>query len=256
MGFKDKDGKYRPTENNDKKGKVNSKDAKDSKDSKVDKKSAEDIKKLKSDHRERKHNESKEVEPKKSLDEIISDETEKRLDELEDDEDAYDDFLDDVGSMEQLFDDYSYSHIIKETDDVMYRTGLNDYVDSVVRDEEHELKKQAEDEVYNNLEDYGLTEDDYQNDPFFEAVDKKYDELYEERVEELHDDTSSYDDALDESPDPDMGGSYSSILKEVDPTAYRVGKSDWIDGERERVEEEVRDEINEDESLEKGRFEE
>ena len=32
MGFKDKDGKYRPTENNDKKGKVNSKDAKDSKD--------------------------------------------------------------------------------------------------------------------------------------------------------------------------------------------------------------------------------
>ena len=44
MGFKDKDGKYRPTENNDKKGKVNSKDAKDSKDSKVDKKSAEDIK--------------------------------------------------------------------------------------------------------------------------------------------------------------------------------------------------------------------
>lgn len=194
--------------------------------------------------------------PKKSLDDIINEEVEKRLDKLHDDEDAYDDFLDEVGDMNQLLDDYSYSTILKESDPIAYRTGLNDYVDSVVRDEEHEIRKQAEDEVYNNLEDYGLTEDDYQDDPFYEAVDKKYDELYEERIDELHDDTSSYDNVLDENPDPDMGGSYSSILKEIDPVAYRTGKNDWVDGERDRVRDEVTDEIDEEASLKSGKFEE
>lgn len=51
-----------------------------------------------------------------------------------------------------------------------------------------------------------------------------------ETHEEVHE--SDYDDYLDEVYDTDSIGlpySGSEIIREVDPIAYRVGRSDWLD---------------------------
>lgn len=45
-----------------------------------------------------------------------------------------------------------------------------------------------------------------------------------------------YDDMLDEVHGEFMGYAASRILKEVDPTAYRVGFSDWADSEDDIIE--------------------
>ncbi len=192
---------------------------------------------------------NKDDKPKKSLDDIISEEVEKRVEELADDNDAYDDFLDEVLTMEKLIEDYSYSRILKETDDVMYRTGHNDYVDSLMQDEERELEQKAEAELEDEKDGKEYTQ---------KELSDRTDKLTKEREEELMNDTEMYDNTLDDSgaDGSDLGGSTASVLKEIDPTAYRVGMSDWADGERDRIEDEVRDEIDEDESLSKGKYEE
>ncbi len=187
--------------------------------------------------------------PKKDIETIIDEEVERRIDNLTEDE--YDDFLEENPS---VLDNFAHSEILRESDPTAYRVGLNDYVDGVVRDEERELEKKAEEEVDDDFEAFGLKEKDRNEDPYFEAIEKRKDELTEERIDELHDDTEMYDQFLDEVGVSENVGGIGNILREVDPTAYRVGFADWSDGERDRIHDEVTDEIDEDASISSGEF--
>ena len=236
-GFKDDKGKFRPTE---KKTGVSSKDVSlnpdDKKPSKVNQDSADKIKK------------------KKSLDEIISIEVEERIENL--DEDEYDDFLDE-GDLNQLVEDYSFSRVLKETDPTAYNVGFNDWQDSRLTDMEREINReaisQAEEELDDELDKKDLTDDQREKiieEKLDDLIEEKEDKIREEKEDEL--DEEQYDDFLDEvgTGDNEILGAYSRILKEIDPTAYRVGFSDWTDGERDRIADEVKDDIDEELSLE------
>ena len=81
---------------------------------------------------------------------------------------------------------------------------------------------------------------------------EKFDELVDEKVEDILESDEfekGFDDWLDEvQPDGVSVGNLnypaSRVLKEVDPIAYRVCFSDdYQESERERIEEEVRDEL-------------
>lgn len=81
---------------------------------------------------------------------------------------------------------------------------------------------------------------------------EKFDELVDEKVEEILESDEfekGFDDWLDETQPEgvsigNLNYSASRVLKEVDPVAYRCSFSDdYQESERERVEEEVRDEL-------------
>lgn len=65
------------------------------------------------------------------------------------------------------------------------------------------------------------------------------DELISDVIDELSDDTDSYDEMLDEVyGDVEVGSlswSASRVLAEMDPTAYRCGISDWADNECDNI---------------------
>ncbi len=151
----------------------------------------------------KKHLDDKKKKAKKPLHEIIDEETERRVEELHDDEKAYDDYLDEVGDMNQLVSDYTYSRILKDSDPIAYRVGHSEHDD--------------------------MTEEEYDD----------------------------YLDSVGEDADADdlTMGTYSDILKEIDDVAYRTGRNDWSDGERDRLRNEVNSEIDDDASLELGKFE-
>lgn len=232
-GFKDDKGKFRPTE---KKAGVSSKDVSpnpdDKKPSKVNQDGADKIKK------------------KKSLDDIIDAETEERIEKL--DEDEYDDFLDETGDLNQLVEDFGFARVLKETDPTAYRVGMNDWQDSRLSDMESEINRDAVSQAEEELE--GKEDDKDFEKKLDDLIEKKEDEIREEKEDELDED--QYDDFLDEvgTGDNEILGSFSRILKEIDPTAYQVGFSDWTDGERDRIKDEVTDEIDEEESLESQKF--
>ncbi len=201
---------------------------------------------------------------KKDIEDIISTETESRIENLSEDE--YDDYLDDVGA-DSLFTNYSYSELLKNSDEIAYNTGYNDWLDGEIRDMERQIEKEAEErateEIEENPKDFGLTEKDIENDEdvYLNKLQQRTDELdsvvSQEKEDEL--DNDAYDEFLDNLGD-DVGvgslniGSPALVLKEVDPTAYRVGYSEWSDGERDRITDEVTDEIDEDESIKTGMF--
>ncbi len=201
---------------------------------------------------------------KKDIEDIISTETESRIENLSEDE--YDDYLDDIGA-DSLFTNYSYSDLLKNSDEIAYNTGYNDWLDGEIRDMEREIRKDAEQRAYNDLTDnptsHGITAKDVEDgtDAFDEKLEELNDEMEtevrEEKEEEL--DNDAYDDWLDNLGD-DVGvgslniGSPARVLQDIDPTAYRVGYSDWSDGERDRITDEVTNEIDEEESIKAGEF--
>lgn len=202
---------------------------------------------------------------KKDLDTIIDEEVERRVENLSEDE--YDDYLDEFGTSE-LFSNYSYSDLLKSSDEIAYRTGYNDWLDSEIRDMEREIEKEAEERLRDKLDEEAdelikersikeENKEDWIDEKIDERLDDEIENVREEKEEELDED--AYDEYLDNLGD-DVGignlniGSPAKVLEDVDPTAYRVGFSDWADGERERIEDEVRDEIDEDESIKSGEF--
>ena len=207
-GFKDKKKKFHPTEKNS--SGVSSKVLSTKKQS-----SNPDNKK------------AKELKNKKSLDEIISIEVEERIENL--DEDQYDDFLDEVGDLNQLVEDYGFSRVLKETDPTAYNVGFSEWQDSRLSDMEREINReatsQAEEELDDKLDDKKDLTDEQREKIIEEELDdlisKKEDEIREEKEDEL--DEEQYDDFLDEvgTGDNETLGAYSRILKEIDPTAYR-----------------------------------
>lgn len=189
----------------------------------------------------------------KKLEEILEAETEKKVEELSDDDDAYIEYLDETGP--SILDNYSASKILKESDPIMYREDLNNYVDGKVRDMERDIEKEAEDDVYDNLEDYGLTEDDYQEDPFYKAVEKRKSELTDEYIEKYTEETDEFDDLLDTSDASELNiSSPGKTLQEIDPIAFRVGRADWVDGEHEHIYDQLKDDMDAEETLRSGEY--
>jgi len=128
-----KDGKFRPT------GRTKSALSKE----KIRYKTNNPVKEMKIAYK--KHLDEKKKKSKKPLHEIIDDEVEKRVEDLHDDTKAYDDYLDEVGDLNQLVSDYTYSRLLKDSDPIAYRVGhsehdelsddeYDDYLDSVGED--------------------------------------------------------------------------------------------------------------------------
>jgi len=95
------------------------------------------------------------------------------------------------------------------------------------------------------------------NDEESKLADFILDEI-ERRIEELEKNEDAYNDWLDStSVDVQVGNSTfqsSLALKELDLMAYNAGKSDFIESVRDGIEEEVRNEIDQVESLKAGEF--
>jgi len=240
-GFKDKDKKFHPT-NGSSKG-VSKDSVKDDKDTlKTPKK-----KELKVEE-EFDINSS---ENQKKLEDIIDKETEKRLEALDEDDDAFVDLIDDSPHM---LDDVSYSRLLKESDDIAYRTGLNDYVDGILTDMENDFISDAEIEAEEKLE--GHEKDKNYDEKLSKMVDDIAERLREEKDKELTDEPDQYNEALDETPAEarDFNGGVYRVLKEVDPIMLHEAFNDWQDGERDRVRDDVGVDIDEEESVKKGHF--
>ena len=114
-------------------------------------------------------------------------------------EDAYDEMLDEMGAA--VLSQYSVSRMLKETDPIAYRVGMNDYESSLLAD--HQYDSDMYSEMFD--EDENLT-------PTGEKMLKEM-----------------YDEMLDESGVEALLNNYdaSRLLKETDPIAYRVGLSDY-----------------------------
>jgi len=188
---------------------------------------------------------------KESVGDIIDAETEERLEKLDNDEDSYDDFLDQAGDSDKLVEDYGLARILKETDEIAYRVGFTEWQDMELNNLEDEINREAVESAEEELEEH---EEDSNYDLRLESlISTKEDEIRQDKEDEL--DEGEYDDYLDEVGGSANIGSYSRVLKEIDNVAYRTGMNDWIDGERERIRDEVKDEIDEDASLKSGEFE-
>lgn len=244
-GFKDSKGKFRPTEK--RKSGLKKVDIKFNTNNPI-----KGMKIAYKKHLDEKK--KKEKKPKKTLDEIIDEEVERRVENLSNDDDAYDDYLDEVGDMNQLIEDYSFSRVLKESDPTAYRVGMNDWQDMELREMENEIRSEAEESAMEELE--GHEDDKDYDEKLSDLTDEKEDEIRQDKEDEL--DEERYDDYLDEvgTGDNEILGNYSTVLKEIDEIAYRTGRNDWADGERDRIRDEVTDEIDEDASLESGEFEE
>jgi len=114
-------------------------------------------------------------------------------------EDAYDEMLNEMGAA--VLSQYSVSRMLKETDPIAYRVGMNDYESSLLED--HQYDSDMYSEMFD--EDENLT-------PTGEKMLKEM-----------------YDEMLDESGVESLLNNYdaSRLLKETDPIAYRVGLSDY-----------------------------
>ena len=77
-----------------------------------------------------------------------------------------------------------------------------------------------------------------------ENIDELVDKEVEEQLEYIEE--SEYDEFLDESGEISVGNLMfypSDILKNCDPTAYRIGFTEYQDFRREDIEAEVREEL-------------
>lgn len=96
------------------------------------------------------------------IDEVLSD----LIDELSDDEEGYDDWLDEIyGEVTMGSHSWSPSKVLQEMDPIAYRCGIDDYTNGYYRDIKYELERASDgDTVYTPVGDIDVYEEEDDED--------------------------------------------------------------------------------------------